>query len=111
MHGVYKTQIAEETRNVTDFDNRVANLHKVCNAVVSHIDADKVINRHPLASTQWLPHDDVEVLLARAALITQKYSLLNKSPVYGQLSGIEDYKVMLGLLRDGLAFRSAKIDG
>ena len=62
------------------------------------------------ASHRWLPVQDIDILLSRAAVITCKYSQLYRRSYYGGIAGAGDNKSMLQLLRKGLSSDRAEFE-
>jgi hypothetical protein len=97
------SELDRELASVSGADPLVSRLWELRNNSVSHTDADRVRRKHPKVSHRWLPAQDVEILLSRAAAITSKYSLLYRASLYGGVVGADDYKFLLQLLRKALS--------
>jgi hypothetical protein len=103
-------ELSREISSVSATDPLVARLLRIRNQVISHTDAEVI--RQDLAGTArfWLPSEDIEELLRRAAAITHKYSLLYDASVCGGIFGAEDFKYTLQWLRRALSAHDTQIE-
>jgi len=99
-------ELDKELETVSGEDPLVAKLRGQRNESISHTDADRVRRDAPEV---WLPFEEIEALLDRAAAITSKYSLLYRASMYGGIVGADDFKATLGLVRKALVAREAEI--
>jgi hypothetical protein len=83
-------ELDKEIESAYGSDPVVAKLRDIRNAVIAHSAADEIRRGTPAAHRRWLPHDDIETLLDRAATITGKYSLHFRASLWGS-PGSDDY--------------------
>jgi hypothetical protein len=103
-------ELDRELASVSGSDPLVSRLWDLRDTVISHTDADRIRRGAPKASQRWLPAQEIEMLLRRAAAITSKYSLLYRASLYGGIAGADDYKSTLRLLRKALSSQEAEIE-
>jgi hypothetical protein len=104
------SELNRELASVSGADPLVSRLWDLRDKVISHTDADIVIKNASKAAHRWLPAEEIEMLLSRAATITSKYSSLYRASLYGGIVGADDYKSMLGLLREALSSRQVAVE-